>query len=343
MKKFLQITLSVFCLLTFSKVVWGQDPVYSQFFTAPALVNPAFTGNTNAARIALNVRNQWPSLDAYITYSAGYDQILKSVNSGIGLSVLADNAGGGIYKLSRLNLSYAYIARMKDDKALKIGIEGSFSQVRLDWSKLKFYDQIDVLTGFLDANGLPNPTSEQQPGNLSKSFFNVSAGMAFYSPAFYTGVAVKNLTTPDESLLNINRAIQNGLDLMISVQLGSQINLHKRNKHSRTSFVSPNVILIKEGDFFQLNGGAYLNLGTLFVGSWYRYALTNSDAVILLLGFQKDIFKIGYSYDVTVSSLSAAPSGGTHEVSIVLNFENSEKYKNKQRADRYLDCFGLFR
>ena len=40
----------------------------------------------------------------------------------------------------------------------------------------------------------------------------------------------------------------------------------------------------------------------------------NADALILLLGFRKDKFKFGYSYDVTVSDARGAVLG-SHEIS----------------------------
>jgi hypothetical protein len=39
----------------------------------------------------------------------------------------------------------------------------------------------------------------------------------------------------------------------------------------------------------------------------------NSDAISVLLGYQKDNIKIGYSYDITVSNIQKV-SNGTHEI-----------------------------
>ena len=69
-------------------------------------------------------------------------------------------------------------------------------------------------------------------------------------------------------------------------------------------------------DFRQLNLGLYLNKGAFVAGLWYR----GQDAAIVLIGFQQNGFKIGYSYDVTVSKLSNA-SCGSHEISFSRQFE----------------------
>ena len=51
------------------------------------------------------------------------------------------------------------------------------------------------------------------------------------------------------------------------------------------------------------------------VGVWYRNGLENSDAFIFMLGFQQETYKIGYSYDITVSKL-ANNTAGSHEISL---------------------------
>ena len=132
--------MTVFLILLFSIVNKAQDPIYTQYYNAPNHLNPAYTGNTYGPRFALNYRNQWPLIPfAYNTYSISYDQYHKRLKSGFGLYVLSDNAGNGIYTTNKVSLSYAYRIRVKDDTYLKIGIEGSGVQSRLDWDKLIFF------------------------------------------------------------------------------------------------------------------------------------------------------------------------------------------------------------
>ena len=66
----------------------------------------------------------------------------------------------------------------------------------------------------------------------------------------------------------------------------------------------------------------------------YRNAWSNVDAAIFLVGFQQNIVKVGYSYDLTLSQLSRRTGGG-HEVSVILNFE--------KRGVDYNNCLDLFR
>ena len=132
-----------------------------------------------------------------------------------------------------------------------------------------------------------------------------------------------------------------GLPLKVSLHGGAQFIVKEGNNRNPASFISPNILFLKQGDQGQLNVGAYYSLGLVFAGDWYRHAFGNGDAAIAMVGVSYDIVKIGYSYDFTVSSLS--PTGGSHEISFVLNLDNSETLSKRRRANRYNDCFKIFR
>ena len=78
-----RLRLTIFAVILFT---WGigqaQDPQFSQFYANPLFLNPALAGFIDCGRVNLNYRNQWPSLaNAYITYSASYDQNIPGINS----------------------------------------------------------------------------------------------------------------------------------------------------------------------------------------------------------------------------------------------------------------------
>ena len=81
--------------------------------------------------------------------------------------------------------------------------------------------------------------------------------------------------------------------------------------------------------FQQLNIGMYVTHGPVVGGFWYR----NRDSFIVLVGIQQNTFRIGYSYDVTLSKLTNA-TAGSHEVSLALVIP----CKKKGPRYRMLDC-----
>jgi hypothetical protein len=84
------------------------------------------------------------------------------------------------------------------------------------------------------------------------------------------------------------------------------------------------------------------------LGAWYRgipiqktkegFSGTR-ESVVALIGYRKDSFSIGYSYDLTISKLGL-PSGGSHELSIAYLFElnNSNIRSTYQKFKRNLSC-----
>jgi len=326
----------IFGLLLVCHFAKAQDPIFSQFYSSPLQINPAFAGNTYGPHIALNYRNQWPELNnAYITYSLAYDQFSSSLNIGYGLSILSDEAGNGLLKTNKISGFFAYRLQVNRNFHLKIGVEGSAVQARYDWSKFLFLDQLDDRFGNTTPGGSPIPTEEIPPENLSNTYFDISAGLLAYSKMFYGGISIKHLNTPDESLLGINDNLNTGLPIRFTIHGGMEIKVREGNKRKSAAFISPNIMFIKQGNFGQLNVGAYGSLGLIFTGVWYRQALSNPDAVIFLIGIKKGIYKFGYSYDLTISGLSGH-TGGSHEISVTLTFE-------RDNGTDYTDCFQLFR
>ena len=334
-----QILSFITAVLITTSAVQAQDPVFSQFYSTPLLLNPAFAGTTFAPRISATYRNEWPTVTdlgiTYSTYAVSYEQFVPRANSGIGLMVLSDDAGDGLIKMTNFMASYAYRIAVNDDFQIKLGIEAGFRQYALDWDKLVFLDQIHPI------NGISLPTNELQPDVLNKTIFDAGAGLLAYSGKYYGGVSLHHLTTPNEGILDINNGLIEGLPLRLSLHGGAQFIVKEGNKRQPASFISPNILFLKQGDQGQVNVGAYYSMGLVFAGGWYRHAFGNPDAAIAMVGFSYNVFKIGYSYDFTLSSLS--PTGGSHEISLVLNLENSERLRKKRFANRYSDCFKIFR
>lgn len=340
MRRQLLLFVSLICFLSTAQ---GQDPVFSQFYAAPLQLNPAFAGVTYAPRVTLNYRNQWPSLNnAYTTYAVAYEQTLEQLNSGIGLMAMADNAGDGIYKTNRFSAVYGYKVQVNNGLAVKIGIEAGIIQSSVDWDRLIFEDQIDAINGPIDPAGNPYESNELRPDNLTNTKFDASAGLLVYGGNFYGGVAFKHLNTPDESLLQVNDNLNVGLPMRTTIHGGAEFNLFGDNNRGAPAFISPNVMYIKQADFKQINAGAYAGFGRVYAGVWYRHTFGNADAAIALVGFKEGILRIGYSYDMTVSRLAQYNSGGAHEISLSINFDESESVKRKRRNSRYLDCFKMF-
>jgi type IX secretion system PorP/SprF family membrane protein len=293
----------------------AQDPEFTQFYANPLYLNPAFAGTARCPRICLNYRNQWPGITGtFVTYSASYDQHIDAISGGVGFLFTNDRAGMATINTTNISGIYSYQLNITREFSMKVGLQATYAQKSVDWSKLNFGDMIDPRRGFIyNTNEVPNATS--------KTNVDFSAGLLGYSRRYFFGAAVHHITEPDEGFLGPSK-----LPMKYTGHAGAVIPIGGR--YSETS-ISPNVLFQKQQDFQQLNLGIYFSKGPLVGGMWYR----NQDSFILLLGFQQDLFKFGYSYDVTVSKLTNA-TAGSHELSFQMQFE----CKPKKKKFRTVSC-----
>lgn len=299
----------------------AQDPTFTQFYSNPVYLNPALAGSSGCPRVALNYRNEWPQLTGnYVTYAAAYDSYFKNISGGVGLIALHDVQGQGTIQTSMIGASYSNYLKVNRKFRLMFGAQAAYYQKYLDWSKLTFGDMIDPRRGFIYQTG------DVPRGNGRHGFFDVSAGIVGFSKNFYFGAAFHHLNRPDESMI----LGQSKLPIKITGHLGANIKLGQRGRYSSTTFLSPNIIYQNQNGFQQLNIGAYLKYESFTIGAWYR----NKDAFIMTVGINTDKYRIGYSYDLTVSQLGNGVSGGSHEVSLGINL----KCKKPARDFRRISC-----
>lgn len=315
----------------------AQDPIFSQFYAAPLQINPGFTGSAFAPRFGVSYRNQWPGFNnAYRTYSLWYEQSVPRLNSGFGFNFEGDNAGQGIWRVNRFGVNYAYKLPISDKTDIKIGVETGFHQTNLNWDKLIFPDQLDPLEGNI------HTSADLRPDITTKTLFDVSSGLLLVNPNFWVGFSLKHLNTPNEAVLGINDNLYAGLPLRYALHGGTEIVLNKGDRFSPPIFISPNFLFLSQGPYQQLNIGAYAGIGSIFGGLWFRHTFSNADAAILSMGFREGIFKIGLSYDMTVSKL-AGKSGGTYEISMSVLLDKDEVLQKKQKRAQINDCLNMFR
>jgi type IX secretion system PorP/SprF family membrane protein len=314
------IFLGVLMIFLVPNNVSAQDPEFSQFYANQIYLNPAFAGTIRCPRVSMIHRNQWPGITGtYVTSAVSYDQHIESISGGLGFMFTTDNAANTL-KTSRFSAVYSYQIKVNRKFSMRFGAEATFFQKSLDWNKLTFGDMVDPRRGFVYQTGdLP------RGGNVSGVDF--SAGVLGFSEVFFFGVAAHHLTQPNESVI-IGDA---QLPMKITGHAGAVIPLAGGASKYTTNDVSisPNIMFRQQGSFSQLNMGLYVKKGPLAAGVWYR----NKDAFIVLLGLQTDHFKLGYSYDLTVSKLTTA-TGGAHEITMGINF----KCKQKKRTFRTVSC-----
>jgi type IX secretion system PorP/SprF family membrane protein len=336
LKRMLLAGLCVLCLVP--ERVAAQDPEFTQFYAAPLYLNPAFAGSARCPRVALNYRNQWPALSkTFITYAASYDQHIDGISGGLGILVLNDKAGEGTLNTTNISAIYSYQLNVSRDFSIRLGLQATYVQKKLNWDKLFFGDMIDPRYGYI------YQTQENRPDD-SKGFADFSAGVIGYSSKVYGGVAVNHLTQPDEAFIVEGSS---ELPMKITAHLGAMLPVGNTYGGYRGSsvnrdegtWISPNALYQQQASFNQLNLGFYVIKSPLVGGLWYRgnfgkESFISSESFVALLGVQKGMFKFGYSYDVTISKLTNNATAGSHEISFGIQFE----CRPKKKRFRTINC-----
>lgn len=322
--------LSCFLILLFAVTrLYAQDPQFSQFYANPLYTNPAFVGAANNFRVVLAARDQYTALqNNFRTYSASADVNSSALGGGIGLLAMQDVSGDGFLTSTTFSGLYSYQLNVSRKLTMRAGIQATYMQRSYDFSRFRFGDQIDDRYGFIYA------TSEKA-GSQVIALPNFSFGMLAYTRTFFGGFAIHNLTEPNQSFYFPSA---NGDEFKLprryTGHAGVNIFLTNQRDEDERVILSPNVLFMTQRNYNQLNLGFYLKKQALTTGLWFRQTSRNSDAVIVLVGLKYPRFRVGYSYDITVSGARTVTQG-SHE--LTLSFEIPKK-KRERKSFKPLTC-----
>jgi type IX secretion system PorP/SprF family membrane protein len=331
MKKFITICCSLFVLGKAS----AQDPHFSQFFSSPLTLSPAFTGKFDGTfRVAGNYRNQWPTINnAFTTATASVDfkvmqnKIASNDMWGVGVMGYNDNSANGAVNFNYFTLSTAYHKGLDEDgfHQLSGGFQVTYANMLINTANLKFEDQ-------LTSNGFTGVTNEVfNNSTLKSNYIDVNAGILYSGSTnernnFYFGVSLYHLTSPKQSFTGAtyNLAPRATIHAGTFFPLAPNATLHLSGLQSFQGGASETVI-----------GGAVQLIATpdaekpvsIYAGSWLRF----NDAIIPYFGLEFGDLRMGITYDVNTSSLKTASQGvGGLELSLI--------YVRRPSTDKPIIC-----
>lgn len=319
--------------------VWAQDAQLTQFYAAAPHLNPAFAGGTLENRVAFHYRNQWPGLPGrFVSYGASYDVFIPKINSGIGVIFSSDEAGSGALGSSSFAFQYSYEVPISDRLSFRPGLQlGWSSRGLLNWQDLVFGDQIN--RGVTDG-GAESSLEGLSNFQLVRNYFDVAAGGVLYGKKFWLGLSSRHLNTPSESLTD---ATISAVPIWLSAHGGIRIPIDGGPKgYDQDVLVAAGYR--SQGQFDQMDFGISFDSPFLTYGVSYRQILMktapdgapNHDAISVLIGLTEDNFRVGYSYDITVSSLGWGITDGAHELTLSYVWKTPSHLRT--RPHRILPC-----
>jgi len=294
----------------------AQDPQFSQFYSNPLYLNPAFAGTSPGPRLVSNYRNQWPSSgNTFVTYNFSYDNYLLGLKGGIGFQALYDREINGSINTIQSSFIYCYHVKVNDRLFFTSALQAGFTVKQFNTRDLIFPGMINQENGTITGNyAIPVESGK-------KIFPDFTFGMVGQQDNVYFGFALSHLTRPDQSIVDGDNL--GNLPMKFTLHAGAKSQVYVRSLFSKEFYLSPNVIYQQQGVFKQLNLGMYMVTNSLTFGAWFRNNLSaRPDAVIGMIGYTTPHFQIGYSFDYVLSDISLY-SMGSHEISFIFYLERS--------------------
>jgi type IX secretion system PorP/SprF family membrane protein len=307
------LKICIYILLFCIQGVQGQDMHFTQFYSSPLYLNPAFAGAGACSRLSTTYRNQWPGISkTYQSYLFSIDHYMVQYNVGVGLLFANDVSGSGNLKTTTISPQLAYELRFSRRQVIRFGMQPGLGFRSIDYNNLVFGDQI-VRGGNVPTIENPKP---------STVYFDIGAGILCYTKVYWAGISFYHLNTPEQSMLyeGISR-----LPMKYSFHGGYKYTLNEDEpEESNRKYITGALNYRGQQQFDQLDIGAYYSQNIFNVGLWYRglpgiksykAGYSNNDAIAIILGIKADKLNIGYSYDYTISKLTNV-SYGAHEISL---------------------------
>lgn len=336
----MKILSSCFAVLWASFLSFAQDFHFSQVNETPLMLNPGLTGLFKGwERGQVNHRNQWLGANTqFMTSSLGFDMNLmknrqqNNAHMGVGVFVFNDVGGDSKFGVQSASLSVSGILPLSGSKhVLSVGIQSGFTSRKGDLSQLTWENQWDG-TQFNTQAGSGEPGSI-----LPFRHFDAAAGIVYQ----YNG-SRNAFQRSDEHLFKIGFSVfhVNKPQLTYTNYMGSylyrkfvaHISLSKDIPSSSWSYEWSGVQFMQGPHFETLLGIMFKNRmqsGTKSTGYYQDsyfgmgvYARIK-DAIIPRVYYQFGGFRIGVSYDLTISDLRRAHRGGSLEFNLTYCTNNT--------------------
>jgi type IX secretion system PorP/SprF family membrane protein len=305
-----------------------QLPVYSQYLYNKFLINPAVAGSTGYTSVNLTARQQWAGYyGAPQTFSLSYQtRMLKAKyflknnifsktqyhsktkgRVGFGFDMFND-INGLIHKTGAL-AAYSYNVWLNGETQLSLGLGLSAYYYKIDQREIRFDDPNE-----------PFLNSDFRKGAIIPDF---NFGAYVLGRQYSAGFSVQDLM---QGFTKIGSTAYKDLRIKRTYYLFGNYDFDI----SHTSTIEPSVLFkMSEQILPQFDVGlTYVYNRRIWAGVTYR----TQSAFVANIGFAKDNYFIGYSYDYTTQAIQKATTG-SHELVLAIRFgESTRRYR---WLDRY--------
>lgn len=280
MKKSLLISA---CLLSFTTL--GQQlPIYSSFFFAPQISNPARSGASGFSEMVTMHRQQWQGMEgAPETSALLFNGALNKER--VGYSVYAFNDVTDIVHRAGIYGNYAYHVQLAEKSSLSFGLGFGYVSNSFDMASVRVKDEGDPF--LIPAN---------QNGTL-----DLSSGVNFKAGDFQIGIAIPQMLAPTIVYSN-NYDTVVGYKLLRHYTARTQYDVHIQRDRL---ILSPIVALrATAGIKPQVDAGLLFNMIEIgYIGATYR---SNFAATVQVGMHLSPTLTVGYAHDFSTSDYASS-------------------------------------
>lgn len=321
----------------------AQEPFFTQFFNMPLSLNPATVGTSGTKMNAAAIyRMQWNPLGGgFNTFAASVDYATTK-NLNFGAIVMNDQLGRGALSTSSLQLITGYANTLPGIITFSGALQFGFYNKRANFKDVTFVDEVLY----------EDPFARELTGPESAFYSNFSTGFTITTRNIWLGASWHNMAPlffggqPIVYTKSSNLLLEENINSYGKLSLHGGFEYKFPNTDYFTGFTMLNWRKQGPSKQFDILSGIKFDkkLNNLMTGLGYRSIywpndpvdLSNRDAISFFLSMDflinSTVFRISYSYDLTVSGLSAF-SGGAHEGAIVtgadgFNFKQEKKWRN---------------
>ena len=308
--KYLLVVLIVF--LT-SKLQAQQDPQFTHYMYNMSVINPAYaTDNADVINLGGLYRAQWVGIKGAPTTQTFFAHKPLSKRVELGISVVHDEIGD-VVKENNIFADFAYVLPLGETTKLSFGLKAGVTLFDTNFN------------GFV----LTDPTIDPAfQNNISQTFPNFGAGTYLFGSNYYVGFSAPNLMT-SRHIETINGHAGSGVESVHFFLTGGYVFTFNGNDNFKLkpAFMAKGV----EGAPVSLDVTTNVLINNKFeLGAGYRMG----DSVSGLASFYvTPTFRVGYSYDYTLSNLRDFNSG-SHEVFILFDLDKNKLSSSNKGYDK---------
>jgi type IX secretion system PorP/SprF family membrane protein len=299
MKK--NIVFSIVLALNVFFVAAQNAQQFTHYMFNQLAYNPAYAGFDNAIHLTALYRAQWvgiegnPTLQSFSAHSP-----LNFANSNAGIYVVNDVMGA--QRTTHFHLAYAYRQPLSFGN-ISFGVSAGIFQQQLNGAKLRA-PQGNYETNINHNDNLIPNTS------VNGIAPEINTGVYFNTKGLQLGISANNISASKTNLKTSFGDAKIEFTRYYTAMALYDIVLSKKFT------LTPSTLLKTDLYYYQTDFNLILQYrNNIYLGSSFRgNARKNLDAVSFLFGFNiTKSFRLGYSYDYTLSGLNSA-SNGSHEI-----------------------------